>query len=93
MTLPFELHDWSETLAFDQIMDTLFIIGQFMNNKKHPMFTPKDLQLVKNWFTKNDLGKFLRAKDLAIETQEAEFEREMYAREIIATPYRRPSSH
>lgn len=93
VTLPFELHDWSETLTFTQITDTLFIVGQFLNNDEHPMFSPSDLELIKDWMTKNDVRKFLHAKELAIAAQEAEMERQFFAQEIMQTPYRRPSSH
>ena len=93
VTLPFELHDWSETLTFNQITDTIFIVGQFLNNDEHPMFTPHDLELIKDWMTKNDIRKFLRAKEVALAAQEAEMERQFFAQEIMQTPYRRPSSH
>jgi hypothetical protein len=92
IALPFELHDWSETLSFEQISDTLFIVGQFLNNDK-ARFLETDIPRIEKWFEKNEISRFIKAKEMAMIAQEAEMERELYAREIMAQPYRRPMSH
>lgn len=91
--LSFELHDWSETLTFNQISDTLFIVGQFLNNEEHTMFAEKDLSEIQSWLAKNDVNNFLRAKTVALSVLQAEQENRMFAQEISKLPYRRPSSH
>jgi hypothetical protein len=92
VSLPLELHDWSETLSFEQITDTLFIVGQFLNNDK-ARFLETDIPRIEKWFEKNEISQFIKAKEMAMIAQEAEMEREIYAREIMAQPYRRPMSH
>lgn len=86
------MHNWSETLSFEQINDTLFIIGQFLNNDK-ASFLESDVKVIEKWFKVNEIGRFIKAKEMALLAQEAEMEREIYAREIMAQPYRRPMSH
>ena len=93
ITLAFKLFDWSETLTFDQIMDTLFVIGQFINNEKHPMFTEKDIKIIKAWLSKNSIDQFLQAKETALLAYENELNKELFAKEIMSTPYKHSRSH
>ena len=79
-------------MSFNQINDTLFIIGQFLNNEKAE-FLASDIKTIEKWFESNEVNKFVKAKEMALLAQEAEMEREIYAREIMAQPYRRPMSH
>ena len=94
VTLPFELHDWSETLSFTQITDTLFVVSRFLNHPdKRSQFSEADLEIIKDWFTKNDIEIFLHAQTTAQAAYEIEMEKEMFAQEVIQTPYKRPMSH
>ena len=67
--LDFELHDFSPTLSFDEIMDTLFIVGQYINHDKHDMFSKKDVPAIEDWLKRNDLDKFFKAKQEALMAQ------------------------
>jgi len=93
ITLPCELYEWSETLTFDQISDTLFAIDLFVNNDDHSMFSPKDLETVQNWMERNDFMKFVQAKELALVAHNTMLENEIFAREISNMPLRIPRSH
>ncbi len=91
--LDFELHDFSSTLSFDEIMDTLFIIGQYINHEKHDMFNKRDIPAIESWLKRNDLNDFFQAKQEALMAQ-AEADREKQkAKEIMRTPYRKESWH
>ena len=93
VSLPFELHDWSESLTFNQINDTLFVVGQYLNDNKDSLLTKKNMKLVESWLKKNDIDRFVQAKETSLTVMAAEQEREMFARSIMATSYKRPSSH
>ena len=91
--LDFELHDFSTELSFDQIMDTLFIVGQYIKNSKHDMFNKKDLQAIEAWLERNDLNEFFAAKRNALQAQAAVEEQKQAAKEIMRMPYKKESWH
>lgn len=93
VTLPFELNNWSDSLTFDQISDTLFIIGKYINSEDHSMFTYGDLCKIQDWLATNNIEKFLAAKEAAVISQIKQMELEEYARDIMSYPVRRASSH
>ena len=90
--LPFELHDYSETLTFDQVMDTLFIVGQYLNNEDHSMFLSKDIPAVQEWLRRNDINKFFTAKHAALQAQAKIDESKEFAREIMNLPVEKRES-
>ena len=91
--LPFELHDFSEELSFDQIMDTLFILGQYKNNADHKMFNQRDLPSIKEWLTRNNINDFLEMKNIALEAQAKVEQEKQYVREIMQMPVSRERWH
>jgi len=92
LKLDFELHDFSNELSFDQIMDTLFIVGKYLNNEDHSIFNKKDIPAIEEWLTRNDLNKFFRAKQVALQAQfKADCEKEA-VKEIMNMPLSRKES-
>ena len=91
--LAFDLCDYSDTLSFDEVMNTLFVIGQYINNTDHRMFNKKDLPTIEAWLERNDIEKFFLSKRAALEAQyKLDFEKQK-AKEIISTPYKKESWH
>lgn len=93
ITLPCSLYDWSETLTYDQICDTLFAVNLYVNNDDHSMFSKTDLTLMEQWMKRNDFVRFLKARELASEAYHKTLENEMFAREISKMPLKIPMSH
>lgn len=93
VTIPYTLHDWSESLTFDEIEDTLFLIGIYHDEKYSSSLTRQDKSRISDWLKKNDVNTFIKAKELASLAYNTALENEMYAAEIIGTPYKRPRSH
>ena len=94
MKLQFELHEFSESLSFDQIMDTLFIVGQYLNDPEHSAFNKKDIPTVEKWLETNQIERFFQAKHNALMAQAIEDEKVEAVREIMQTPIgRRESWH
>ena len=87
--LPFELHDYSEMLSFDQIMDTLFIVGQFINNTEHQMFSKSDIPAIQEWMERNDVDLFFNAKRIALQAQAKVDEDKHVVRELMQMPIHR----
>lgn len=90
--IPFELNDYSEALTFDQIMDTMFIIGQYMNNPDHSVFAAEDIPAIEDWLVRNDIKKFIVAKQTALFAQAKLDESKEYAKEIMNMPLERKES-
>lgn len=87
-----KLSDWSETLSFDEIEATLFLVGLYLN-KEYNRFSPEGLKEMEAWMTRNDAKKFAAAHDNALIVQEKLEEDLAYAQELIGMPYRIPMSH
>jgi hypothetical protein len=86
LRLPFKLCDFSETLTFDEITETLFVVAKYINNDDHSMFDEKDVSLIENWLTKNDVNKFFEAKVRAIHAQALLDEAKYFAEDVMQTP-------
>ena len=93
LKLPFELHDFSELLSFDQVMDTLFIINQYTHNTEYSMFEERHIEAIREWFTRNDINKFKEAKKRALVAQTLLEQEKNTAKEIIQMPFRKESWH
>ncbi|MCI4435589.1 MAG: hypothetical protein JHC33_02090 [Ignisphaera sp.] len=93
VTLPYTLHDWSDSLTYDEIEDTLFLIGIYTDDKYVDSLSSKDKIRISAWLKKNDVSTFLKAKELASIEYIKTLENETYAAEIIGTRYKRPLSH
>lgn len=91
--LAFDLCDYSDTLSFDEVMSTLFVIGQYVNNTDHRMFNKRDLPIVEAWLERNNIDKFFLIKMAALEAQSKLEHEKQKAREIISTPYKKESWH
>ena len=93
ITIPYTLHDWSESLTYEEIDDTLFLIGIYHDEKYKNSLTRQDKAHISYWLKKNDVNIFMKAKELAALAYDTALENEIYARELIGTPYKRPMSH
>jgi hypothetical protein len=91
--LAFDLCDYSDTLSFDEVMSTLFVVGQYVNNTDHRMFNKKDLPIVESWLERNNIDKFFLIKMAAIEAQSKLDREKQKAKETISTPYKKESWH
>lgn len=94
VVIQYKLHNWSETLTYDEIQDTLFVVRLY-SDKTNPesTFNPSDRIKIENWLKINDITKFIKASDSAARVYSTMLENEMYAREIIGMAYKHPSSH
>lgn len=93
VTIPYTLHDWSESLTFDEINDTLFLIGMYTDEEYKQALSTSDRTRIEQWLKKNDVKTFMRAQELASIAYNTALENEVYAQEIIGMPYKRPRSH
>ena len=93
VVLKVQLSDWSETLTFEEIDDTLHVIDLYFNGKDKNVFTPEGRKDIEEWLTRNDFKKFAQARATALVVQERLEENLAYAQEIIGTPYKIPMSH
>ena len=94
LTIAFDLCDYSETLTFEQISNTLFVVACYLNNIDNlSAFTEEGIKQVQDWLTKNDINKFLDAKEAAYIIEEAEYSKKLFAKEIAGIKYKHPSSH
>lgn len=91
--IDYTLHDWSESLSFDDINDTLFLIGLYHDPNYVNALSASDRALIEKWMTKNDVNKFIKAKELAYMAYGESLEKEQFAAEIIGMPYKRRLSH
>ena len=91
--LAFSLCDYSDTLSFDEVMSTLFIVGQYVNNTDHKMFNKKDLPIIESWLERNNIDNFFLIKMAALEAQAKLDKEKQKAKEIISTPYKKESWH
>lgn len=91
--LDFDLCDFSSDLSFDELMNTIFVVGQYINHETHDMFNKKDIPAIEAWLERNDLEDFFKAKQDALQAQfDVDMEKQK-AKEIMRTPYRKESWH
>jgi hypothetical protein len=93
ITLACTLYDWSETLTFDEIQDTLFAVDLYVNNEDHSMFTSEGLQEMEAWMKRNDFVKFVNASELGRIAQERYNESLAFAQEISNIPLKIRMEH
>ena len=86
------LCDWSETLSFEEIEDTLFLVGLYLN-KDYSRFTQEGLKKMESFVKRNDLKKFAEAHNAALDVQEQLEDDLAYAQDIMSMPCKIPMSH
>lgn len=56
-----ELHDWSESLTYDQLTSTAQAISMYLNDESiKENLTKKSISQIERWLKKNDITKFFR---------------------------------
>lgn len=93
VTIPYRLHTWSESLTFDELNDTLFLIGIYADPEYPKALSPADRKRVEKWLKNNDVNAFIKSKELASMAYGQTLENELYAAEIMGMPYKRAVSH
>lgn len=88
-----KLSEWSETLTFDEIDDTLHLVDLYLNGKDPETFTPEGRKTIESWMERNDFRKFAAARQNAIAVQLKHDEDVAYAQEIMGIDYKIPMSH
>lgn len=56
-----ELHDWSESLTYDQLTSTAHAVSMYLNDESiKENLTKKTTIQLENWLKRNDLGTFIK---------------------------------
>jgi hypothetical protein len=76
-----ELHEYSEKLTFKQLSETIYIVGTFFDEPS--LISEEDAEYIRQWLRRNEVSKFLTAKDAALQEQALLYEEEMYAKELM----------
>lgn len=91
--LSLNIYDWSETLTFQQLSDTVMAVNTYLMPSVSFKIAETDREKVKDWLQKNDLKKFASALMEAAEAQQVLALEEAYAKDIQQYPARRRLSH
>lgn len=93
VTLPCELHEWSETLTYEQISDTLFAVNVYLSSEHPDAITDNDKKVIDAWLNKGNLDKFLTAKNRARIEYQSLLEKEAFVQDIMSQDIKYPMSH
>lgn len=93
ITLSYTLHSWSDSLTYDELNDTLFLLGIYLDDTNQDAINSKDKKLIEHWLTTNDIEKFISSRDAATKAYATMLENEMYAKDVIGMKYHHPRSH
>ena len=63
-----------------------------MNNPDHSVFAAEDIPAIEDWLVRNDIKKFIVAKQTALFAQAKLDESKEYAKEIMNMPLERKES-
>ena len=91
VTRKYTLHNWSDTLSFEQLVETLYVIGSYLEDPA--VVCPEQALIIEQWMSANDMKKFLDAKDRALIVMGEQLEHEMAAKDIMSFPISKHKWH